>query len=275
MNGRPIRWRARWALAQVTGTLFSTAVWIVLLASAPWVMAAMLLGGVVLVAGLRSHAVLWLVFGARPADGSDREEVLRAIVPLSSLRVRHQPVVFVGRGFRARGWDVLASGQGVLLVSESLLAGIRAGRLTDVEVSVRVAYALGQLPVVGSRIVLAVRVYCLPWVIVEAVAFRIVRRLARVPLMSLAWRMRPLVLGLGLLDAVQHGRWEAAVPLLVLAVLTYTTGPLNRAWRRKLAEMGSQRVAQEGLELAPVVASYSPSHSRDVRSTHSLEVSHE
>lgn len=275
MNGRSVHWRARWALAQIAGALFSTAVWVVVLASVPWVMAAGLLGGVVLVAGFRSRPVLWLVFGARPADGSDREEVLRAIVPLSSLRGRHQPVVFVGRGFRARGWDVLAPGPRVLLMSESLLARIRAGQLSDVEVSVRVACALDQLPVVGSRIVLVVRIYCLPWVIIEAVAFRVMRWLARVPLMSLAWRMRPLVFGLGFLDAVLHARWEAAVPLLVLVVLTYTTGPLSRAWRRKLAELGSQRVAQEGLELVPAVTSPSPSHARDTRSAGSLEVSHE
>ena len=212
MNGRSVHWRTRWALAQVTGVLFSTAVWIVLLASAPGVMAAVLLGGVVVVAGFRSRPVLWLVFGARPAGGSDREEVLRAIVSLASLRGRHQPVVFVGRGFRARGWDVLAPGPRVLLMSESLLARIRAGQLSDVEVSVRVACALDQLPVVGSRIVLAVRVYCLPWVIVETVTSRVVRWLARVPLMSLAWRMRLLVFGLGFLDAVQHARWGGRRP---------------------------------------------------------------
>ena len=68
---------------------------------------------------------------------------------------------------------------------------------------------------------------------------------------------------------------EAAVPLLVLVVLTYTTGPLNRAWRRTLAELSSQRVAQEGLESVPAVMSSGPSHSRDQRSTTSLEVSHE
>jgi hypothetical protein len=212
VSGRPIRWRIRWALAQIAGVLFSTAVWVVVLAAAPSVVIAALLGGVVSVAGLRSRPVLWLVFGARPASRSDREEVLRAIVPLASLRGRHQPVVFVERGFRARGWDVLAPGPGVLLVSEPLLTRIRAGRLSDVEVSACVAYALGQRPVLGSRIVLAVRVYCLPWVIVEAVAFRVVRWLARVLLMSLAWRMRPLVFGLGFLDAVQHARWGGRRP---------------------------------------------------------------
>ena len=199
MNGRSVHWRTRWALAQIAGVLFSTAVWVVVLAAAPSVVIAALLGGVVSVAGLRSRPVLWLVFGARPASRSDREEVLRAIVPLASLRGRHQPVVFVERGFRVCGWDVLAPGPRVLLVSEPLLTRIRAGRLSDVEVSACVAYALGQRPVLGSRIVLAVRVYCLPWVIVEAVAFRVVRRLVGVLLMSLAWRMRPLVFGLGFL----------------------------------------------------------------------------
>ena len=275
MSGQPLRWRARWALAQITGILFSTAVWIVLMAVAPEVVVAVLLGGVVFVAGFRTRVVLWLVFGARPAVGRDRDALLRAIVPVSSLRGRGQPDVFVGRGFRVRGWDVLAPCRGSLLVSESMLRGIRQGQVSETEVSVRVARAFGQLPAVGSRSTLAVAVYCLPWAIVETVASRVVCRLVRVPLMSLSWRMRPLVLGLGLVDAVQHTRWEAAVPLLVLAVLTYTTGPLNRAWRCKLAEMGDRRVADEGLEMVPAAAQISPRCPQGHRSVVDLEVPHE
>ena len=275
MNGQPVRWRARWALAQITGIVFSTAVWIVLMAAAPDVVIAMLLGGVVLVAGLRTRAVLWLMLGARPAVGRDRDDLLRAIVPVRSLRGRGQPEVFVGRGFQARGWDVLAPCRASLLVSESLLGRIREGQVSDVEVSVRVARAFGQLPAVGSRLTLAVAVCCLPWAIVEDVARRVARRLARVPLMSLSWRMRPLVFGLGLVDAVQHARWQAAVPLLVLAVLTYTTGPLNRAWRRTLAEMGNRRVADEGPELVPAATPLSPRYPQGHRAVVDLEVPHE
>ena len=268
-------WRARWALAQITGVLFSTAVWIVLLAAAPEVVIAVLLGGVVLVAGLRTRAVLWLAFGARPAVGHDRDDLLRVIVPVPSLRGRSQPEVFVGRGFRARGWEVAAPCRGSLLVSESMLARIRAGQVSDLEVSVRVAFVLGQLPAVRSRLTLGVAVYCLPWVIVEDATRRVVRRLARVPLMSLSWRMRALVFGLGLVDAVQHARWEAAVPLLVLGVLTYTTGPLSRAWRRKLVEMGNRYVADEGLDLVPTVTSPMLHRPQGHRSVADLEVSHE
>ena len=275
MNGQAVRWRASWAFAQITGVLFSMAVWIVFMAAAPEVVVAVLLGGVVLVAGLRTRAVLWLLFGARPAVGRDRDALLRAIVPVRSLRGRGQPEVFVGRGFRACGWDVLAPCRSSLLVSESLLGRIREGQVSDVGASVRVAFALGQLPAVGSRLTLAVAVYCLPWAIVEDVARRVARRLARVRLMSLSWRIRPLVFGLGLVDAVQHARWQAAVPLLVLGILTYTTGPLNRAWRRKLTEMGNRRVADEGPELVPAATPLSPRCPQGHRAVVDLEVPHE
>lgn len=275
MNGRSVRWRARWALAQVTGVLFSTAVWVVLFAAAPSVVIASLLGGVALAAAWPTRPVLWLVVGARRAVEPDRDVVLRALVPVSSLRGRSQPDVFVGRGLRARGWDVLVPDRRTLLASESMLARIRTGQVSDVEVSVKVLYALGQLPAVGSRIVLAVSVYCVPWAVTEAAASRIAHRLARVPLMSLAWRMRPLVFGLGVLDAVLYARWEAAVPLLVLAVLTYTTGPLGRAWRRKLAELGHRRVADEGPGSAPAATASGSYHPRGHGFATSLEVSHE
>ena len=81
MNRRPLRWRARWALAQVTGILFSSVVWILVLASAPaWAFGA-LLAGVVFVLAFRTRPLLWLAFGARPAAPADRDAVLRAIVP--------------------------------------------------------------------------------------------------------------------------------------------------------------------------------------------------
>ena len=273
MSRRPVRWRASWAFAQITGALFSTAVWIVMFAAAPSGVIAVLLGSAALVAGFRTRAVLWLVFGARLAVGPDRDDLLRAIVPVSSLRGRTQPEVFVGRGLRARAWDVLVTGRRVLLVSESMLGRIRAGLVSDVEVSVRAAYAFGQLPAVGSRVTLAVGIYCLPWAIIENLVSRVACRLARVPLVSLSWRMRPLVFGLGLADAVQHARWEAAIPLGVLAVLTYTTRPLHRAWQRKLAELGNRRVADEGLE--PVLAVMPPRscRARDRGSIVDLEVS--
>ncbi len=275
MSGQSVRWRASWALAQITGILFSTAVWIVLMAATPDLVIAVLLVGVVLVTAFRTRAVLWLGFGARPAVGRDRDDLSRAIVPVPSLRGRGQPKVLVGRGLRARGWDVLVPCRGSLLVSEAMLARIREGQISDIEVSVRVARALGQLPAVGSRVTLMVAVYCLPWAIVETMASRIARRLARVPLMSLSWRMRPLVLGLGLVDAIQHSRWEAAVPLVVLTVLTYTTGPLNRAWRRKLAEMGNRRVANEGLEMPPAAALPSIGRLQGHRSVVDQQVPHE
>ncbi len=247
MNRTPVRWRACWALAQITGVIVSSACWIVLAASASEFASAVLLGGVVFVVAYRTRLVLWLAFGARPASVADRDAVLRAIVPLASLRGRNQPSVFVARGRRAIGWDVVVPRPGVLLVSESVLNAIRAGRVSDAEVSALVAHALGQLPALGSRAVLAVEIYCLPWTIARAVAGKVANRLARAPLMSFSWKLRPVVFGLGLFDAVQHGRWEAAIPLIVLAVLTYTTGPLDQAWTRKLDELGDHRAIDEGL----------------------------
>jgi hypothetical protein len=191
--------------------------------------------------------VFRLIYGARPATAADCELLLRAIVPITSLRGRNQPRVFVGTGRRAEGWMVRAPGGGLLLVSESLLTRIRSGAVSDVAVSRLVAHAFGQVPARGSRTVLAVGVYCLPWSIVEVAVARIMRRLSRARLVSLSWLLRPVVFGLGLADAVLHARWEAAVPLVVVAGLTYTTGPLRRAWQRRLAELGDQRVESEAL----------------------------
>lgn len=253
MMGRPLRWRARWAVAQLTGVLFSTAVWIVASALVPSVVLAVMLVGLVFVVVFRTRPVLWLMFGARRVAGVDRDVLLREIVPVTSLRGRGQPVVFVATRRRLPGRDAVAVGRRVLVVSDSLLARIKAGQVSDGEVAVQVAHALGQARAWGSRLVVGVGVYCLPWAVVDTVVSAIAGRLARVPLMSLSWRIRPLVFGLGLVDAVQQARWEAAVPLLVMSVLTYTTRPLERAWQQRLTELGERRVAEE--DLAPAADS--------------------
>lgn len=130
MIGRPVRWRARWAMAQITGVLFSTAVWIVASALVPLVVLAVMLTGLVFVAAFRTRPVLWLMFGARRAAGVDRDVVLRAIVPIVSLRGRGQPVVFIATRHRLPGRDVAALGGRVLVVSDSLLARIKAGQVS-------------------------------------------------------------------------------------------------------------------------------------------------
>lgn len=253
MKRRPLRWRARWALAQVTGVLFSSVVWILLLASVPSVVGGALIAATLFVLAFRTRPVLLLVFGARAAALADRDAVLRAIVPVASLRGRNQPRVFVATGRRVAGWDVTATDPRTLLVSQATLSQIRAGTVSDLEVSARVARAFGQLPALGCRVVLAVGLYCLPWTVVRACANRVSSALAGVPLVSFAWRMRLVVFSLGLVDAVRHARWEAAIPLVGLSVLTYTTVPLDRAWRRRLAELGDRRVEGEGLGSGPTM----------------------
>lgn len=270
MNRGPVRWRARWALAQVTGVIASSAVWAIVLACSRESALGALVCGTAVVAGFGTRPSLWLLFGARPATAGDRAAVLRAIVPIVSLRGRNQPLVFVATGRRSAGWGVLATGRRRLLVSESMLASIKTGRISDEDASAQVAHAFGQLPALGSRGVLAVELYCLPWTIVEAVLSKVALLTAAVPLLSLSWRTRPVAFGLGLLDAVQHGRWEAAVPLLVLTVLTYTTGPLRRAWLRRLDELGDARVAAEGLTR---VSSPPPYHGCSRRDVADLEAS--
>lgn len=267
MNRRPLRWRARWALAQVTGVLFSSVVWILLLASVPSGVGGALMAGTLFVLAFRTRPALLMAFGARAATSTDRDAVLRAIVPVASLRGRNQPRVFVATGRRAAGWDVTATDPRTLLVSKATLSQIRAGTVSDLEVSALVARTFGQLPALGCRVVLAVGLYCLPWTMVRTCAYRISSALAKVPLVSFAWRVRPVAFSLGLLDAVQHARWEAAAPLVVLSVLTYTTGPFERAWRRRLAELGDRRVQEEGLGSGPTAGPRDECHPVEHRGT--------
>lgn len=241
-----VRWRLAWALAQIVGILFSTVVWVVLIATVPLsVLVIAVCATVVLLAG-ETRPVLWLRYGARSASAAERELVLRAIVPVGSLRGRRQPWVFVGRGWRARHLEVLAVSSRRLLIGERLVGRIGRGRLGDEAVSAMVAYTFGQLPA-RSRLIAAVELYTGPWRFVSAIADGFRARARRIPLFRLAWAVRPILFGLGALDAIHRGRWVAAGLVTLLAVLTYATGRLDRARVLALRRLGEQRVIDEHL----------------------------
>lgn len=145
------------------------------------------------------------------------------------------------------GLDVLAVNRRRLLVSEQLLGCISRGDVADGAVSAMVAYSFGQLPA-RSQFITAVELFTTPWLFVSGIAAGFSARLGCFPLFRFAWLVRPVVFGLGALDAVQHGRWGAADLVVLLAVLTYTTGRFERAWDRALQRLGDQRVIDEHLD---------------------------
>ncbi len=79
--------------------------------------------------GRNTWPVLLWRFGATPANNFQRDTMLTAIVPIASLRGRHQPSIWLGR--RLYGSHVVMPSSSVLVVSSRLVGQVANGQLTD------------------------------------------------------------------------------------------------------------------------------------------------
>lgn len=70
------------------------------------------------------------------------------------------------------------------------------------------------------------------------------------PLTSLAARTRWIVIAVTTFDAWQHGRWLAVVGLVVFAILSETTGRLNRCWQQRVADLTDAQAVADGIDAA-------------------------
>lgn len=243
--------------AQITPALFSTLVWIVWLAASPEVLAVLWPAAAALVAARSTRFGLWWRFGARPAARFERDTILRAVVALVWLRGREQPSVWVAT--RLNGSDVVVLDRRILVVRSGFVAAVAAGRLSDDQASALVAHAQGQQRVRSSVLLAFGEVYCWPGTLAGMLAGGFVgRRAGRVGLLSFAWRIRWLVLGVAIVDNCLNQRWPALVGVVIIGTLSWTTGRFAGRWDSALLALGDERVIAEGF--GPTLAAMIRSH---------------
>ena len=241
MNG----WRGTWAAAQITGVIFSSLVRIVVWGlSLPALVVAMA-AGTVLVIGRNTRPMLWWRFGAAPANDYQRDTMLTAIVPIVSLRGRHQPQVWIGR--RLFGAEVVMPSSTVLVVSSELLGRVASGQLTDRQASAVISQALGMADVADSTLANLVEAYCLPWRFVQVQVAVVSRFAAQHCTVRFSWTIRWIAFGVAVVDSYLHARWPAFVGVVMIAVLSGTTGVFQKRWDRRCQDLGDQRAITECL----------------------------
>jgi len=237
-------WHGTWARAQITGVLFSCLVWIVVWGLSLAALVGILLVGIAAVVARNTRPMLWWRFGATPANDFERDAMLAAIVPIASLRGRHQPSVWIGS--RLGGGEAVMPTPAVLVVSPQLLRLVVGDELTDRQTSAIVSQALGHSQVHDSTLVNAADAYCLPWRVVEVVIGAARQFAGRIPLVGFSWKIRWIVFGLAAFDAFRNARWAGLVGVILIALVSWTTGHLETKWLRKLQDLGDQRAISEG-----------------------------
>lgn len=242
-------WRIAWALAQITGIVVSTCLWLVVGALWPVTIAVAGLGGSVYVVGRLTAAGLWWRFGARPARDWERDRLLAALVPIVTLRGRQQPAIWIGR--RGAANNVVVAG-GNLIVGERVFDRLMCGDLDDHQTRALVCHALGRQDVHSSALVAAVDAYCTPWSVLALMGNEVRPLSRRVPLLWFAWRIRWLIFGVALVDSAHNGRWLAFAGVAMIATSTWSTGYLQERWNATMLRLGDRRVIAEGY--GPVLA---------------------
>lgn len=238
-------WRGTWARAQITSVLFSSLVWIVVWGLSLPALVSVLAIGIAAVAARNTRPMLWWRYGAVQASDFQRCALLTAIVPIASLRGRHQPSIWIGR--RLGCGQVVMPSCTVLVVSPELLRRVVSGRVTDRQVSAIVSQALGQCQVHNSTLFNAMDAYCLPWRVVQIVTGVVSGIAGRNPVFGFSWRIRWIVFGLAAVDAYRNARWAALIGVFLIAILSWSTGHFDKRWTRNLQDLGDQRSVGEGL----------------------------
>jgi hypothetical protein len=238
-------WRGTWAAAQLTGVIFSSLVWIVVCGRSFPALVMTAAVGVTLVIARNTRPMLWWRFGATPANDFQRDTILTAIVPIASLRGRHQPSVWIGR--RIIGADVAVTSSSIFVVSPRFVGQVAGGQLTDRQASAIVSQTLGAVEVVDSTLVNLLDAYCLPWRIVQVLIAMVSQFAARHRTLRISWSIRWLVFGVAIVDNYLNARWAAFVGVIVIAVLSWATGHFQKRRDRRLQDLGDQRTISEGL----------------------------
>lgn len=241
MNG----WRSTWARAQIAGMVFGTLVWIVVWGlSLPALMLAIAVGAAA-VTGRNTRAMLWWRYGARPANDFQRDVILAAIIPIASLCGRRQPTIWIGRRLAAS--HAAMPTQANLVVAPEFVRRVANGQLTNRQASAIISQALGHAKVHDSTLVNAIDAYCVPWCIVQVFTGAASQIATRSPILGFSWKIRWIVFGAAVVDSFRNARWAALVGVLVLAVLTWSTGYFEKRRVRTLGALGDQRSICEGL----------------------------
>lgn len=254
-------WRGAWLRAQITALAFSSIVWLVVAGLSLPASAVALAVGVVCLVGRNTRAGLWWKYGAQPATPFEQNLVLAAIVPISSLRGRHQPTIWIGR--RIPDGDAVMATPKDLLVSPALLRRIATGQLGDLQVSVLVCQALGQQPINRSAVVAAVDAYCAPWAVVTIIEGAFSGAASPTPLLAASWKIRWIVFAVAIIDNATSARWNALVAVAIIAALSGTTPYFRARWSATLRNLGDERATAEGL--GPTLAAMIRSNAGSVR----------
>ncbi len=173
--------------------------------------------------------------------------VIRPALTLLSRSGLGPPVVELRVCHRDRRIAVEPLGRRTVVLSTGLIDAVIDGRISQEQVAALVAHPAGLVRAGWFRHDLALVFCSLPWLVMRGVARALAASLGRLPLTTAAWRLRPVVVTIAVVQALQQGLPWLAGMLLTLGALSYLLPVWERQWESRVLRAGDQAVADAGL----------------------------
>lgn len=192
------------------------------------VLAVWLVVSVALALGRLEGPAVRVLWRARPPSASEARlleapwQQVAARVDLAGLHL------WVG----GTGYPSFAAGPHHLVLADQVINDCRAGRLTLGDVTTLILHAIGRQRYGRTRFDLLVGFWTWPWDLLHGLALGIGRRLAWIPLVTFAWRVRFIVATVAVVLETQEGRPQSAIIIATFIALTYLTPRWRRAWEQ-------------------------------------------
>ncbi len=215
--------------------IISSLLWLVIIAALPPVVGfgvtvAGLAVAAVLAAGLGEDLTVQLLYRARRATPTEAPRLAVA------WRLATHGLDADGVHLRivTSGPPVGTAGRRHILLRRDVVDAYRANQVTARQVAAMIADGLGRLRHGHPRFDLLFTVWTIPWDFIQGVAYAIGRRLACLPLVQFAWRIRFVVGTIAVILETQAGRWPSPIIIGVFIVLSYLMPLWRRSWFRHL-----------------------------------------
>ena len=148
---------------------------------------------------------------------------------------------------RRRTPGVRAVGRRHVLLSPELVHEHRTGRISDWDLLALVGHAAGRLHHGRTRFNLALIICTWLWQLVRTIALATGRLVARIPLVTLAWRARIVVGGIAIVLETSEGRVGSAIICGLFIGQSYLMPWWGRRWEAQLTLAADSYVAGHGL----------------------------
>lgn len=234
---RPARnwWRGLLLKAAVVipDLIIASLLWLVIIALLPPVAGfALTIGGLVmgalLAAGLSEDAVVRVMYRARRATPDE--------APRLAVALRIATHGSDADGVRLRivnhGPPVGTAGRQHVLLRRDVVAAYCTNQITAHQVAALIAQGIGRVRHGHTHFDLFWTFWTIPWDFVRGLTHAIGRRLAWIPLVQFAWRIRIVVGAIAVVMEAQAGRWPSATILVVFIALSHGLPRSRLAWDR-------------------------------------------